>query len=170
MPEEEKEIERKNANQKKESIKPEAFNIPISLLAFAEAGYNTVHFFFPFFGSSEAKIFPVAAMQNKLRKKFEISTDAFRNQKVAIYNHLLRNIRIYDCKITNNTTMSVMLNTHMSFTKILFKERMLKYYISIEVCFPQSQAYPQKDVRKLEKYHKAQIQYICYLEFKSSIS
>lgn len=34
---------------------------PISLPAFAEAGYKTVHFVLPNFGSSEAKTFPVAA-------------------------------------------------------------------------------------------------------------
>lgn len=62
-------MERKKANQQKESIKPEAFYIPISLPAFTEAGYKTVHFLFPFFGSSKAKIFPVAAVRNKLQKK-----------------------------------------------------------------------------------------------------
>lgn len=34
--------------------------IPISLLAFAEAGYKTVHLPFPEFGSSDANILPVA--------------------------------------------------------------------------------------------------------------
>jgi hypothetical protein len=38
-----------------------AFQIPISLLAFAEAGYKTLHIF-PFFGSSEAKTLPVAGV------------------------------------------------------------------------------------------------------------
>lgn len=47
------------------------FHIPISLLAFAEAGYKTVHLLFPFFGSSEAKTFPVAARKNNLPKRLE---------------------------------------------------------------------------------------------------
>lgn len=36
-------------------------HIPISLLAFADAGYKTVYFSFPCFGSSKAKTLPVAA-------------------------------------------------------------------------------------------------------------
>lgn len=47
-------------------IQLEVFYIPISLLAFAEAGYKTVHFLFPFFGSSEAKTFPVAGVRKFL--------------------------------------------------------------------------------------------------------
>lgn len=35
-------------------------NIPISVLAFAEAGYKTVHLAFPSFGSSAAKTLPIA--------------------------------------------------------------------------------------------------------------
>ena len=38
----------------------EVYHTPISLLAFSEAGYKTVHFVLPFFGSSEANTFPVA--------------------------------------------------------------------------------------------------------------
>lgn len=34
--------------------------IPISLLAFAEAGYKTLHFRLPIIGSSEANTLPVA--------------------------------------------------------------------------------------------------------------
>lgn len=43
-----------------ENTKPEKLYLPISLLAFAEAGYKTLHLFFPFFGSSDAKTLPVA--------------------------------------------------------------------------------------------------------------
>lgn len=46
------------------SMEPDPLHIPISPLAFADAGYNTVHFLFPFFGSSDAKTLPVAEEQN----------------------------------------------------------------------------------------------------------
>lgn len=50
----------------KQSMEAEPLHIPISPLAFADAGYNTVHFLFPSFGSSEAKTLPVAEEQESI--------------------------------------------------------------------------------------------------------
>jgi len=50
----------RDQNGQKKRIQPETPCLPISLLAFVEAGYNTVHLLFPFLGSSDAKTLPVA--------------------------------------------------------------------------------------------------------------
>lgn len=45
--------------------------VPISLLALVEAGYKTLHFVSPNFGSSEAKTLPIAERDN-WRKMIQI--------------------------------------------------------------------------------------------------
>lgn len=47
-------------------------NIPISLLALVDAGYKTLHFVFPNFGSSEAKTLPIAEIDKWRKKRIQI--------------------------------------------------------------------------------------------------
>lgn len=75
------------------------FRLPISLLAFAEAGYRTV-VLFPILGSSVAKIFPVAenikSMMNhfqKLKLKLQFSKNKLQVSlftiipKISLFNY-----------------------------------------------------------------------------------
>lgn len=58
------------------------FHIPISLLALAEAGYNTLHLF-PFFGSSEARTLPVATTYDKILTHLCLSSNQHSEHELS---------------------------------------------------------------------------------------
>lgn len=55
-------------------------NIPISLLALVDAGYKTLHFVFPNFGSSEAKTLPIAEIDKWRKRTNSNNYDVYDNQ------------------------------------------------------------------------------------------
>lgn len=68
-------------------------HIPISLLAFADAGYKTVHFLFPVCGSSEAKTLPVAVKNSTVELNYLRASGSYqipRNVWVSPRKYLLK--------------------------------------------------------------------------------